>query len=188
MKLNLLLLVVAIVSCSTLNQPKAHEVLPGEIVESSSVTKSPLFEVDKSANASYKNTLEGISNRANCLVRDPVFLAEIEAHSKPFTMTSDTPLIVANKLRQATAVAFVSTYYKRLTSVVAYRMPSGNTIFYNTKSINSRSVRDNVATAIHEYLHVLGYTHGTVITPTDFAGVNYTVGEIAAKSKSNCLN
>ncbi len=133
-----------------------------------------------------------VARKANCIVKNPAFLAEIGAVAK-FTHTpKSTPQVV--EAIKAYKAAIISTYYKkysvfpRLTKTLAYRNTKGketNVIYFNTAKF-PRSEKSMINTAVHEWLHVSGFGHGDNSPRGKEKSVPYLVGDIAEKYLGAC--
>lgn len=74
-------------------------------------------------------------------------------------------------------ISYVNVYKNKnpFSKVVAY-YDNGNTIFFNTRKIDSLSVERIASTLIHERLHHLGYRHSSA---KDWMSAPYFVGDSA---------
>lgn len=123
---------------------------------------------------------------ANCVIQNEEFLKEVGAFKK-FTFTDKTPLDVMNSLKGFSPVV-ISTYKTKnpFTKVIATTYASDKTTIYFNTRMNPRDMSSMINTAIHEGLHLSGYSHGDNSSIGKEDSVNYRVGTIAEKYTAKC--
>jgi hypothetical protein len=136
---------------------------------------------------SSKGWLGGLAKVAECVVKSDGFLQEVAAFKK-YDLTTDAPAQVAAKIKEAKTGLELSTYkpWYRYTKSIAYTVPGkSNTTYFNLYK-NPRELTEMINTVIHEWLHILGYSHGTNSSRGKENTVNYRVGTIAEKWAKVC--
>jgi len=121
---------------------------------------------------------------AELVLRDEDFLRDISS-IQSFYYSTDTGAEVVKKISTG-AVAYVSTYRTRnpWSSVTAKTV--GHSISFNSWN-NPRPLKFMVNTLVHEYLHVLGYSHKGNNPKGNEKTVPYLVGDIAERYVSKYI-
>lgn len=127
--------------------------------------------------------IKDVAEVANCVIYNDKFRAEVAAH-KQFDFTKDDSKTVARKMAVWTPVV-ISTYKKRFTKTIAYRNVGSNVLYFNT-TMNPRSMREMVNTAVHERLHVVGYGHGDNYAKGKGNSAPYKIGDLSEKYVAEC--
>lgn len=135
---------------------------------------------------SSKGWLGEVARVAECVVADKAFLYDVAQQSK-FTHTDLTPYEVAKKIRNSTTPVKLTTYktINPWSKAIAYRNIGSDVVYFNLRK-NPRELNEMVNTAIHEWLHVVGFDHGGNRKKGKQDSVNYKVGKIAEKYTGGC--
>lgn len=124
-----------------------------------------------------------VARKAECVLKNALFHAAIHVHGK-FAYSEKSTDQIVDDIKKCDH-AMLRTYYKRFGSVVAFRNVGENDIYFNTKFAGN-SIADKVNTAIHELLHIKGYSHPFNQTADRNESVPYMIGTIAQKFADSC--
>lgn len=109
----------------------------------------------------YRARIEIAVMKANEILNNTEFL-EFVASKHDFNLSNDHGTMIVEKLRatlqKATLVGYRPPWWKHR-SVYAYVMHDSDVIHMNSKKFR-RSIASLTGTIVHEYMHVIGYSHG----------------------------
>jgi len=125
-------------------------------------------------------------NKANCVLNNQDFIAEVEAF-KDYTFTDKSSPQVANAIKELKPikVALYKTKNPFSKAIATTYASDRETVYINTRR-NPRAMPDMVNTIIHEGLHLAGFSHGDNSPVGKENSVNYKVGSIAEKYVEKC--
>jgi molybdopterin-biosynthesis enzyme MoeA-like protein len=130
--------------------------------------------------------LKQVAKVSECVIRNEDFLKEIEAFPK-FSFTDKTSKEVADSIRKMKSVVISSYKTKNpFSSAIATTYPSNKTTVYFNSRKNPREFKEMINTAIHEPLHLIGFSHGDNSPIGKENSVNYRVGKIAESYVEKC--
>lgn len=151
------------------------------------ITKADSFVAYQGLTTS-KAMVTSVARIADCVLKSEKFLNEVATHSYTFTSATSGEQ-VADSIRKAHITLTVSTYKSKLpwSKTVAYRNAGETTAYLNLrKNPAGKDIAEVVNTLVHEWLHVLGYGHGTNSAKGKENSVPYGVGSIAGKYVGGC--
>lgn len=174
----LILALFLIVSCSTSKNIESPVDAPSEnhAPKTVFISKSKLEWLTEAARIS------------NCVIGKKEFLDEVESF-KGYTYTDKTPDQIVYVLKNP-STAYLNSYKTTnpFSSVVATTyLGDKENIYFNLRK-NPRTKKAHVNTAIHEALHLWGFSHGDNYAKGKENSVNYKVGEIAEKYVDDCAD
>lgn len=145
-----ILILTLLISCS--GAPVKEVIKPLEITPiETQISEVKTFYTLKSSLKSIKEAVRV----ADCVTKNKDFHNDIINHGEYSHYTSDNKDIVKKLLSDKKAI--VSSYYKRWSKAVGYRIPGTDKIYVNTAKRLNLAAR--VVNLIHERLHVLGFIH-----------------------------
>ncbi len=169
----LLLITLMITGCATKMPPK-EVVKPVEIKKDTFNYRSSLSWV------------ESLALKANCTVRLKEFQKELSAIEK-FDFSDDNGKQVLEKLmynnKTITTYRTKNPFSKAIATT--YNTDKEN-MYLNTRK-NPREYKFMVNTVVHEFLHLVGYSHNGNNPVGKEKSVNYYVGSLAEKHSKGCL-
>lgn len=127
-----------------------------------------------------------VARISSCVVNNEEFLKEVESFPK-YDYTDKSSKDVAENLKNSRNI-LISTYKTKSpwSKVIATTYKSDRkTIYFNTRK-NPRKMEYMVNTAIHEGLHLLGWSHGDNSSKGKSKSVNYAVGDMSEKYVKDC--
>jgi hypothetical protein len=134
---------------------------------------------------SSKPWMTDVAKVAECVLKDDDFLTEV-GNFKKYTFTDQSPKAVEALMRSTKKDAVYSTYWakKKSTVTVAFRNKGSNIVYLNLwkhPKKKNRAMDKMVATYIHEWLHILGFGHGSNNMKGKEDSVPYMVATISKK-------
>lgn len=171
MKLIKLIVLLAVVSCSTTIKKE-----------------TPVIENNSSDVFTYKSSLEWIkdlSKKANCVVNNEKFQYEL-ALIESFDFSKDNGEKVLENLLKHKAT--IRTYKTKnpFSKVIATTYKNNKTDLYLNLHKNPRPMASMINTVVHEALHLAGYSHGNNSSVDKENSVNYRVGKLAEINSNGC--
>jgi hypothetical protein len=121
---------------------------------------------------------------AETVLNDPKFIETIQNRPLKFTHTKDTPKEVVAKMiahlnKPSTVIVDEYRSFNPWSAAIGYSNGEGE-VFINMRKINYNSVLDYVGTFVHEWMHEIGYSHGSNNPKGKENSVPYWVGNLAA--------
>jgi hypothetical protein len=130
--------------------------------------------------------MSSLAKTADCIVQSKKFKEEV-CSIKSFDYSKKTGHQVIEDISNSRAFV-VSTYKTKSpwSKAIATTYGKPKVVYFNTRK-NPRDVPSMVNTLVHEWLHVLNYSHGDNSSKGKENSVNYKVGSIAEKYVQECL-